>query len=87
MTKSEAIVFLKEFELYETITKVAVELTEYKPGAREKRGRVQDAILQRLDEGSSNRVRNMITTVLKRKGVLAIKYQGDKCYKNIRLRN
>lgn len=87
MNKAEAVVFLKEYELYSSIAAIAVELTEYKPGAREKRGRVQDAILQRLDEGSSNRVRNMITTVLKRKGVLAIKYQGDKCYKNIKLRS
>ena len=87
MKKDEAIAFLKDYEIFVEIEAILKKCIDYSPGNRERRGAVQDTILQRLDKGSNNKLRNMITAVLKRNGILAIKYQGDRCYKNVRLRN
>ncbi len=86
MTKAEARAFLMEYKLYEAIDLLVPTLLEYSPDNRERRGAVQDVIIRELDLGSSNKIRNMVTLVLKKKGILPIKYQGSKCYKNVRIK-
>ena len=86
MTRAEAVGVLKEYAEFQKIENILVSIVEYAPGERTKRGAIQDVIISRLDCNGNNHIRNLISKVLRIKGCPSIKYQGDRCYKNVKLR-
>lgn len=86
MNRSEAISFLKEYELYQEINTVISEVAEYIPGHREARGALQNLILDRLNQGYNNEKRKLVSAALKKLGVISVKSNGKYFYKNVRIK-
>ena len=87
MTRAEATGILKEYAIFQQIEKLLLTTVVYSPGERSKRGTIQDAIISQMDCNGNNKIRNMITKVMKKHDMTALKYQGDRCYRNVTLRS
>ena len=86
MNRSEAISFLKEYELFLEINDILSKLVDYVPDSRERRGPLQDRVLALLDRGRTNELKKLISVVLRRQGIIPVKINGVHYYKNVRLK-